>query len=226
MMAMRVMAPFSRTPRRQVAAAPDAGDAVNRLRTPALALAAAATLGACGTADDPALDAGSTAGDTQAASFALKDSTGAEKGTIEVAFTEDGASLTVTATGLPPGLHGMHVHKVGRCEADSADPTAPEKKGAFLSAGGHLAEQGQTHGDHDGDLPSLLVREDGTATLSVASDRLTRDAVLDGDGSALMVHADRDNFANVPDRYAPALDDTTKKTGDAGVRIACAPLTG
>jgi Cu/Zn superoxide dismutase len=30
----------------------------------------------------------------------------------------------------------------------------------------------------------------------------------------------------VPDRYTPTLDDTTKKTGDAGSRVACAVLEG
>ena len=196
------------------------------LRTAAVAVLSATALAACGTADDPTLDEGPGAPEVQPVSAALKDADGAEKGTVEIAFTDAGASLTVTATGLPPGLHGLHVHKTGTCEADSADPSKPDKKGAFLSAGGHLAEEGQSHGDHDGDLPSLLVQEDGTATLSVSSDRLTRETVLDADGSALMVHADRDNFGNVPDRYAPVLDDTTTKTGDAGARIACAALTG
>ena len=199
---------------------------MTRLRTAALSALSAAALTACGTADDPTLDAGSGTPEVQPVTATLMDAGGAEKGTVEIAFTDDGASLTVTATGLPPGLHGMHVHKTGTCEPDSADPAKPDKKGAFLSAGGHLAEEGQSHGEHDGDLPSLLVQADGTATLSVSSDRLTREAVLDADGSALMVHADRDNFGNVPDRYAPMLDETTTKTGDAGARIACAPLKG
>ena len=196
------------------------------VRTTVLAVLSAGVLAACGTADDPTLDAGSAAPEVKPVTAPLRDAAGDQIGTVEVAFTADGASLTVTATGLPPGLHGLHVHKTGACEPDSADPAAPGKTGAFLSAGGHLASEGQSHGDHDGDLPSLLVRADGTATLSVSSDRLTREAVLDADGSALMVHADRDNFGNVPDRYAPAPDETTTKTGDAGARIACAALSG
>jgi Cu-Zn family superoxide dismutase len=197
---------------------------MTRLRTTAFAVLAAAVLAGCGTADDPTLDKKTASED--ALSAKLMDAMGAEKGTVEVVFSADGAVLTVQATGMMPGLHGMHVHKTGTCEGDSADPSKPDKRGAFLSAGGHVADEGESHGDHDGDLPSLLVRNDGTARLVVASDRLTREAVLDSDGSALMVHADPDNFGNVPDRYAPVLDETTTKTGDAGARLACAVLTG
>jgi Cu-Zn family superoxide dismutase len=189
-----------------------------------LAAAAAAALTACGTADDPTLDGEQSA--EKPVSAPLKDASGAEKGTVEVAFSADGAVLTVQASGLEPGLHGLHVHKTGSCEADSADPAAPDKRGACLSAGGHLADRGEVHGDHDGDLPSLLVRADGTARLVVASDRLTREVVLDADGSALMVHADPDNFGNIPGRYTPKVDETTAKTGDAGARVACAALKG
>jgi len=188
----------------------------------AVALAAAAALVGCGSQDDPRV---AESADQDALSATLMDADGQDSGTVEVAFDDDGAVLTISATGLEPGLHGLHVHKTGLCEPDSADPTAPDKKGDFLSAGGHLADEGQVHGDHDGDLPSLLVRADGTARLVTASDRLTRESVLDADGSALMVHADRDNFGNVPDRYAPMLDETTTKTGDAGARVACAVLT-
>jgi Cu-Zn family superoxide dismutase len=37
-----------------------------------------------------------------------------------------------------------------------------------------------------------------------------------------MVHAGPDNFANIPERYAPAgPDEMTRSTGDSGGRIAC-----
>ncbi|MEX2289363.1 MAG: superoxide dismutase family protein [Mycobacteriales bacterium] len=197
-----------------------------RLRCTVLAAAAVTALAGCGSGDDPTIQPPppGAAGDTVSA--ALVGADGSEQGTVEMEFTADGAVLTVQATGLPPGLHGLHVHKTGTCEPDSTDPAAPDKRGAFLSAGGHLAADGQTHGDHDGDLPSLLVRADGSARLVVASDRLTRENVLDADGSAVMVHAEADNFGNVPDRYVAQPDETTTKTGDAGARLACAALTG
>jgi superoxide dismutase, Cu-Zn family len=41
------------------------------------------------------------------------------------------------------------------------------------------------------------------------------------------VHSGRDNFANIPERYAPGgPDEMTRNTGDAGARIACGPVEG
>jgi Cu-Zn family superoxide dismutase len=155
------------------------------------------------------------------------DAGGAETGTVEITFDDRGATFVVEASGLEPGFHGLHVHETGSCEPQSASPTNPAMVGDFLSAGGHLSSGGQAHSDHLGDLPSLLVLEDGTATLTVTTDRLAEQDVLDADGSALMVHAGPDNFGNIPERYAPqGPDEMTDGTGDSGGRIACAVLTG
>lgn len=123
-----------------------------------------------------------------------------------------------TAHGLTPGFHGFHVHATGLCEA--AAPTGP-----FTTAGGHYAGALPNHGDHAGDLPSLLVTADGHAWTTFLTDRFTLDELRDADGSAVMVHAGRDNFANIPTRYTaagvPGPDATTLATGDAGGRVAC-----
>jgi superoxide dismutase, Cu-Zn family len=121
----------------------------------------------------------------------------------------DAVQLMIRAEGLPPGFHGFHIHTTGRCDA----PT-------FTTAGGHFNPSGATHGDHAGDLPSLLVNADGTATLETATDRFSIADLRDADGSAVMVHSGRDNFANIPARYGGP-DQETLNTGDAGSRIAC-----
>jgi superoxide dismutase, Cu-Zn family len=108
-----------------------------------------------------------------------------------------------------PGFHGFHVHTVGLCEPPG-----------FTSAEGHYNPTGANHGDHAGDLPSLLVMDDGSARLQVVTDRFSIRELLAGDGSALMVHSDRDNFANIPERYGGP-DAETLSTGDAGSRVAC-----
>ncbi len=140
----------------------------------------------------------------------LRNAAGQEVG--RATFTQRGAKVVVAAEAqrLPPGFHGFHVHTIGRC-----DPPG------FVSAGGHLNPSGQPHAEHAGDLPSLLVNEDGTAQLRVTTDRFRVADLLAGTGTALIVHANRDNFANIPTRYAPAPDAMTLETGDAGARLAC-----
>lgn len=139
-------------------------------------------------------------------------------------FTDnDGVmQLSVEVSDLEPGFHGLHIHAIGTCEADSAAPDDPEDTGDFLSAGSHLNPDDSEHPDHAGDLPTLLVMEDGTATLTFHSDRLSMDELNDEDGAALIVHSTADNYANIPERYAPdGPDADTTSAGDAGGRVAC-----
>ena len=92
--------------------------------------------------------------------------------------------------GIAPGFHGFHVHAVGKCEGP-----------AFTTAGGHFSAPGQTHRNHAGDLPPLLVNADGSASAAFETDRFVLAQLRDADGSALIVHAGPDNFANIPPRY-------------------------
>jgi len=122
---------------------------------------------------------------------------------------DSGVEVVVRVRGLPPGFHGFHVHTTGLCDAPG-----------FTTAGGHLNPAGATHNAHAGDLPSLLVNGDGTATLAAVTDRFSIADLRDADGSAVMVHSGPDNFANIPARYGTP-DQETLNTGDSGTRIAC-----
>lgn len=159
-------------------------------------------------------------------SATLVDPEGSEVGTAEMDPSPDGTMITVTASGLEPGFHGLHVHGTGLCEPDSQSPTDPAQTGDFLSAGGHLGVDEADHPSHAGDLPSLLVTEEGTAMISFLTDAFTVDDLTDADGSAVMVHSGPDDFANVPERYAPEGPDAdTLGTGDAGSRVACGVIS-
>ena len=155
-------------------------------------------------------------------SVQLKDPSGVGIGTATIAKSGGHLELTVDAHGLKPGFHGLHIHSVGKCEANSVAP-AGGAPGNFLSAGGHL-QVGDAHAmPASGDLTSLQVRQDGTAHLVTTTDAVTLDQVK---GKALMIHDGADNFANIPSRYTqangtPGPDAETQATGDAGGRIAC-----
>jgi superoxide dismutase, Cu-Zn family len=146
----------------------------------------------------------------------LENAAGDRVGVAFLRERHDEVEVSAAVWDQTPGFHGFHVHTVGLCDPPS-----------FESAGGHFNPTGAGHGDHAGDFPSLLVTQDGSARLQFVTDRFSIGDLMDADGSALMVHAGRDNFANIPDRYqssesdAPGPDEETLATGDAGARVAC-----
>jgi superoxide dismutase, Cu-Zn family len=154
---------------------------------------------------------------------------GTQVATAVFAFNNGYATVTIetTANGvLAPGFHGVHIHKVGKCEPNSVGPTGGAP-GDFLSAGGHFQMPGHSTEPASGDLTSLQVRRDGSASLMTTTDAFTMDDLLSGQKTAIVIHAGADNFANIPpERYnqsngTPGPDEMTMSTGDAGKRVAC-----
>ena len=127
------------------------------------------------------------------------------KATFEQAPT--GVLMSVDVAGLPPGAHGIHLHAVGACTPN------------FKAATGHINPNKAKHGlrnpegPDNGDLPNLFVAADGTAKaeffttlVSVAGGDMP--ALLDEDGSAVIIHENPD-------------DHMTQPIGGAGGRIGC-----
>ena len=159
----------------------------------------------------------------------LKSPDGTTVATADIEFAGGFATVTVETTTpgkLTPGFHGMHIHAVGKCEANSVAPTGGAP-GDFNSAGAHFQKTGHTGHPASGDLSSLQVRQDGSAKLVTTTDAFTAEDLLSGAKTAIIIHEKADNFANIPpERYqqvngAPPPDETTMATGDAGKRVAC-----
>jgi Cu-Zn family superoxide dismutase len=166
----------------------------------------------------------------------LKDVNGDLVGVVRLSRTDKGkVAVSVRPEGIEPAgeFHGFHVHTTGKCDPDSVDPATGDTV-PFFSAGGHFNPGSEVHGDHAGDLPTLLVNDDGTARLRFVTDRFELKDLFDDDGSAVIIHAGRDNYANIPatspdggHRYHSHLEDVfgpdsvTEATGDAGARFAC-----
>jgi Cu-Zn family superoxide dismutase len=139
----------------------------------------------------------------------LKTATGASAGTATLTESSRGLLVRLDLKGLPPGWHGLHFHEKGDCSA--AD---------FTSAGGHVhAVNPATHGllnpegNDSGDLPNILIAADGTASVELFSSFVSlkaagRPVLMDADGSAVVVHANPDDYKAQP-------------IGNAGGRIAC-----
>jgi Cu-Zn family superoxide dismutase len=149
------------------------------------------------------------------ASTTVMDKADKAMGTVTFTTLEDGHVLVeADVTGLTPGFHGFHIHGMGMCDHTTESP--------FTSAGGHLVIGAEklTHPNHNGDMPSLLALQDGSAKLSFETDRFAISDLFDADGSAVIIHANAENYGNIPERYGTP-DDATLNTGDAGGRVGC-----
>jgi len=134
---------------------------------------------------------------------------GKSVGQVVVTETTYGVVFSPALAGLPPGVHGFHVHENPSCAPKEQDG----KMVAALAAGGHYdpaatKRHGLPWGDgHLGDLPALFVDASGNANNPVLAPRLK---LIDVKGHSLMVHAGGDNHADHP---APL--------GGGGARLAC-----
>ena len=119
----------------------------------------------------------------------------------------------IQVSGISPGLHGVHFHAVADCSDDK-----------FLNTTGHINPHGKQHGlnnsegPDNADLPNLVADENGNVNQIVRTPRVTLShhsdtvpALLDADGSALVIHANRD-------------DQVSQPIGGAGGRIGCAEI--
>ena len=135
-------------------------------------------------------------------------------GTAEFAESQQGSGkivdITVTVSGLKPGMHGLHLHAVGKCTPD------------FAAAGGHFdpgpasnPDPDTNHPYHMGDIPQLTAAADGKATMKVATTRVTLSegplSLFDADGSAIIVHANPDQ----------GITGEPKSGVSGGPRVAC-----
>ena len=131
-------------------------------------------------------------------------------GTVNITETDKGLTFTPDLKALPPGEHGFHVHAKGSCQPALKDG----KASAAEAAGGHLdphnsgKHEGPEGMGHLGDLPVLVVNNDGKATEPVTAPRLKK--LDDVKGKALMVHVGGDNMSDQP-----------KPLGGGGARYAC-----
>jgi Cu-Zn family superoxide dismutase len=127
--------------------------------------------------------------------------------------------LNLTLKGKPetlkPGFHAVHIHEKGDCECDG-----------FKCAGGHFdpgasgnSDPDVNHGFHAGDLPSIMINENGEGELETITTRVT---LSDGpvsilqpeEGTSIMVHAN-------PDPYTPG---EAGSGLSGGPRLACGKI--
>ncbi|MGV1014157.1 MAG: superoxide dismutase family protein [Methyloceanibacter sp.] len=147
---------------------------------------------------------------TDSVSAVLKDAEGNAVGQVTLTDIPTGVLLSLDLTGLAAGTHALHIHAVGKCE--------PPK---FDSAGPHFNPENKEHGlknpkgPHAGDMPNIHIPEGGKLKIEVLNQMVTlsgKNALLDADGAAIVIHEGADDYASDP-------------AGHAGNRLACAAIT-
>ncbi|MDQ0428051.1 Cu-Zn family superoxide dismutase [Planomicrobium stackebrandtii] len=143
----------------------------------------------------------------------IMNSDGDAIGTAELSQEDAGVGVVLEVENLEEGMHGIHFHEAGMCEAPD-----------FESAGAHFNPTDTMHGmdnpdgPHAGDLPNIEVNDDGTATQEFTAENVTlaigeENSLLKEGGTALVIHESED-------------DQTTDPSGESGDRIACGVVTG
>ena len=140
-------------------------------------------------------------------------------GNLSIEPVEQGVRLAMHVEGLSPGPHAVHFHEHGRCE-----PPDFESAGShFDPAGG--GQHGMPDGDQDpedpdhhaGDMLNQDVNDQELLSTVMVNDTVALsegqpNSLVEGDGTALIIHAQPDDYESQP-------------SGDAGDRVACAPIT-
>ena len=154
-----------------------------------------------------------TAGTRPAAASAsanLMDSEGRSVGGAVLRQAPNGVLLQLNLKNATPGVHGLHIHDVGRCDRPS-----------FESAGNHFNPTNRQHGflnprgPHAGDLPNIEV----PSSTELSSEYFLADVtlkpgagtLLDANGSSIVVHTGKDDYSTDP-------------AGESGERLACGPI--
>ncbi len=179
-----------------------------------IALIAFAPLAACG-GNPPEQDVSNDATAVAAAQpvmAALNDPTGKSVGEVTLSQDPNGVTIKIAASGLTAGAHGVHVHAVGQCQGPKFESAGPhwnptdKKHGRDNPAGAHLGDMANFEAGADG-------RGETSFLIAGATLREGAQALADGDGAALVIHAKADDYKTDP-------------SGDSGDRVSCAVIGG
>lgn len=169
---------------------------MNYFKIPTLCIGAMLLLGSCSS--------------TKELSYQIMAKSGTQTGGTVSFVQKDGeVTMRVSASGLTPGLHAIHLHEKADCSAPDATSTG----GHWNPAGSDHGRWGQEH-FHMGDIGNLNADASGNATLLFKTDHWCigcKDDSKNIIGKGVIIHAAEDDFHTQP-------------TGNAGGRVGCVEI--
>ena len=128
-------------------------------------------------------------------------------GTVHMQQARDGAvEVKIDLTGVPPGVHGFHIHEKGDC-GDNGNAAGPHFNPTMMP---HAAPTAASH--HAGDFGNVTAEANGEIHTTFTTRSITLNGTNAAVGHAVILHADPDDL-------------TTQPSGNAGPRIACGVVT-
>lgn len=130
------------------------------------------------------------------------------KGMVHMQELADGTvDVNADLTGVPPGVHGFHIHDKGTC-ADNGNAAGGHFNPMNMP---HAAPDAQSH--HAGDFGNVTADANGEIHTHFNTRSVTvREGATSAVGHAVVLHGNPDDL-------------TTQPSGNAGPRIACGVVT-